>query len=74
MRDKNIEDSLKDWIDNFSTFSIYQILFSLIKLWELNIKTKEMLKNVIPTERPMTIPLFLLREVELGLSISDYIY
>ena len=43
----------------------------LIELWGLNIKSEEVPKKVRPTERPMTTPLFLLRAVELGLSVSD---
>lgn len=43
--DKNIEDSLEEWLDNFSTFSIYQILPQLIELWGLNIKTEEIPKK-----------------------------
>ncbi|MGF3113147.1 hypothetical protein [Facklamia sp. P9177] len=65
--DKTVEDSPEEWLDNFSTFSIYQILPQLIKLWGLNIKTEKILKKV----RPMTTPLFLLRAVERGLSVFD---
>lgn len=43
--DKNIEDSPEEWLDNFSTFSIYQILPQLIELWGLNIKTEEIPKK-----------------------------
>ncbi|HGI4103933.1 TPA: hypothetical protein ACJSPL_002079 [Streptococcus agalactiae] len=48
-----------------------KILPQIIELWGLNIKSEEVPKKVILTERPMTTPLFLLRAVELGLSVSD---
>lgn len=38
--DKNVPDNPEEWLDNFSTFSIYQILPELIDLWGLNIKTE----------------------------------
>jgi len=37
--DPKIADSPEDWLDEFNTFSIYQILPQLIELWGLNIKT-----------------------------------
>ncbi len=37
--DANIPDSPEEWLDQFSTFSIYQILPELIKLWGLNVQT-----------------------------------
>ena len=37
--DANIPDNPEDWLDEFSTFSIYQVLPELIKLWGLNIQT-----------------------------------
>ena len=43
--DKSVPDSLQEWLDNFSTFSIYQILPHKIELWGLNIKSEEILKN-----------------------------
>lgn len=44
-------------LEQFNTFSIYQILPELIDLWGLNVQ--------------MTTPLFLLRCVQLGISIRD---
>ena len=32
-------DSPDEWLDQFDTFSIYQILPELIDLWGMNIKT-----------------------------------
>lgn len=37
--DNNIPDSPEEWLDNFNTFSIYQVLPEIIKLWGLNAKT-----------------------------------
>ena len=37
--DANIPDTVEDWLDQFGTFSIYQVLPQLIELWGLNIKT-----------------------------------
>lgn len=37
--DTSIPDSPEDWLDEFNTLSIYQILPQLIELWGLNVKT-----------------------------------
>lgn len=37
--DKNIPDSVEEWLDQFNTFSIYQIFPQLIDLWGLNMET-----------------------------------
>lgn len=37
--DSNIPDSPEKWLDEFNTFSIYQILPELIELWGLNVQT-----------------------------------
>ena len=34
--DSSIPDSPEEWLDEFNTFSIYQILPQLIELWGLN--------------------------------------
>jgi len=34
-----VPDSPEEWLDEFSTFSIYQILPEIIKLWGLNIQS-----------------------------------
>ena len=34
--DPSIPDSPEEWLDEFNTFSIYQILPQLIELWGLN--------------------------------------
>ena len=35
----NIPDTPEEWLDEFNTFSIYQILPSIIELWGLNVQT-----------------------------------
>ena len=38
----------EEWLDNFNTFSIYQVLPQLIELWGLNVKTDvEAKKNFV---------------------------
>ena len=68
----NVPDSPEEFLDQFNTFSIYQILPQLIELWGLNVQTEvESRKNPRKSEREMTTPLFLLRCVQLGISIAD---
>ena len=37
--DASIPDTPEEWLDNFNTFSIYQVLPKLIELWGLNVQT-----------------------------------
>ena len=37
--DNSIPDTPEEWLDNFNTFSIYQVLPKLIELWGLNVQT-----------------------------------
>ena len=37
--DPAIPDDVEEWLDGFNTFSIYQVLPELIKLWGLNVQT-----------------------------------
>lgn len=37
--DPAIPDTPEEWLDEFNTFSIYQVLPSLIELWGLNVQT-----------------------------------
>ena len=37
--DPTLPDTPEEWLDNFSTFSIYQVLPSIIELWGLNVQT-----------------------------------
>ena len=36
--DSSIPDSPEEWLDEFSTFSIYQVLPKIIELWGLSAK------------------------------------
>ena len=51
--DSNIPDTPEEWLDEFNTFSIYQVLPSIIELWGLNVQTDiESKKNFVQlTER-----------------------
>ena len=69
--DPSIPDEVEDWLDEFNTFSIYQVLPQLIELWGMNIKTDAEAKKLRSTEREMTTPLFLLRCLQIGLSLRD---
>ena len=69
--DANIPDTPEEWLDGFNTFSIYQVLPQLIEFWGINVQTDVSSKKLRPTDRPMTTPLFLLRCVQMGLSIRD---
>ena len=37
--DANIPDTPEEWLENFNTFSIYQVLPEIIDIWGLNIQT-----------------------------------
>ena len=70
--DPSIPDTPEEWLDSFNTFSIYQVLPQIIELWGLNTKTEVQAKKKLrATDREMTTPLFLLRCVQLGLSIGE---
>ena len=38
--DANVPDTPEEWLDDFNTFSIYQVLPQIIELWGLNVKTE----------------------------------
>ena len=38
--DPNIPDTPEDWLEEFNTFSIYQVLPQIIELWGLNVETE----------------------------------
>ena len=46
--DPTIPDTPEEWLDQFNTFSIYQILPQLIELWGLNVKTDVEAKKTSP--------------------------
>ena len=37
--DPTIPDTVEEWLDEFNTFSIYQVLPEIIELWGMNTKT-----------------------------------
>ncbi len=45
---ENVPDTPDEWLEEFNTFSIYEILPQLIELWGLNIETQvESKKNIV---------------------------
>lgn len=45
---ENVPDNPDEWLENFNTFSIYEILPKLIELWGLNVQTTaESKKNLV---------------------------
>ena len=37
--DPSLPDKPEEWLDRFETFSIYQVLPEILKLWGLNVET-----------------------------------
>lgn len=50
--DPSIPDNPEDWLDEFNTFSIYQVLPKLVELWGMNIKTDVEAKKKTSCNRP----------------------
>ena len=50
---EGVPDSPEEWLDEFNTFSIYQVLPQIIELWGLNVQTDVAAKknSVPPTGR-----------------------
>ena len=48
--DGSIPDSPEEWLDDFNTFSIYQVLPQLIELWGLNVQTDVEAKKNFATQ------------------------
>ena len=68
----DVPDTPEDWLDQFNTFSIYEIFPHILELWDLNTETQSRPKKKIrPTDRELTTPIFLLRCVQLGISLRD---
>ncbi|MDE5885830.1 MAG: hypothetical protein K2H29_12250 [Oscillospiraceae bacterium] len=44
----NVPDSPDVWLEQFNTFSIYEILPKLIELWGLNVETQAQSKKISP--------------------------
>ena len=45
--DSTIPDTPEEWLDEFNTFSIYQVLPKLIELWGLNVQTDVTAKKTL---------------------------
>ena len=56
---ENVPPDIMDWLEQFNTFSIYQILPAILELWNR------------PSSRELNTPLFLLRCCQVGISIRD---
>ena len=62
---QGVPDTPDEWLDQFGTFSIYQVLPEIIELWGLNVQTQ------VESKKKMTTPLLLLRAVQLGVQIGE---
>lgn len=69
--DPTIPGTIEEWLDEFEMFSIYQVLPEILELWGANLVTDIESKKRNPSTREITTPLFLLRCLEIGLSMSD---
>ncbi len=49
--DKEIPNSPEEWLDEFNTFSIYQVLPQLIQLWGLNTQTEITARKKFETQK-----------------------
>ena len=45
----DVPDTPEDWLDQFNTFSIYEILPQIIELWGLNVEQQVASKKNITT-------------------------
>ena len=43
--DSSLPDTAEEWLDEFSVFSIYQVLPEIIELWGLNVQTQSTAKK-----------------------------
>lgn len=70
--DHSIPATIEEWLDEFEMFSIYEVLPEILELWGMNLQTEiESKKKLHRSSREMTTPLFLLRCIEIGISIRD---
>ena len=74
--DPNIPDTPEEWLDEFNTFSIYQVLPSIIELWGLNVQTEvESKKNfaqLCPSISFLINSLYTITPQQIG--ICSYLY
>ncbi len=45
---RSVPDAVEDWLDQFQTLSIYQVLPQLIELWNINIQSDVQSKKISP--------------------------
>lgn len=70
--DHSIPATIEEWLDEFEMFSIYEVLPEILELWGMNLQTEiESKKKLHRSSREMTTPLFILRCIEIGISIRD---
>lgn len=69
--DKTIPPCIEELLDEFEMFSIYEILPEILELWGSNLQTDVESENNEKTSCEMTTALFLLRSVEIGISVGD---
>ena len=43
--DPSVPDTAEEWLDQFSVFSIYQVLPEIVELWGLNVETQSTTKK-----------------------------
>jgi hypothetical protein len=43
--DPSLPDTAEEWLDEFSVFSIYQVLPEIISLWGVNLETQSVAKK-----------------------------
>ena len=69
--DHSIPATIEDWLDEFEMFSIYEVNPEILEHWGKNHQTEIESKKLHRSSREMTTPLFLLRCIEIGISIRD---
>ena len=69
--DPTIPKTIDEWLEQFEMFSIYEILPEIQELWGTNLITDVESKKPQGSSREINTALFLLRCLEVGLSLSD---
>ena len=69
--DPSIPKTIDEWLEQFEMFSIYEILPEILELWGTNLITDVESKKPQGSSREINTALFLLRCLEVGLSLSD---
>ena len=69
--DPTIPKTIDESLEQFEMFSIYEVLPEILELWGTNLITDVQSKKTQKSNREITTPLFILRCLEVGLSLSD---